>query len=113
MHELSLCQEVARLIAERASIDGFSRVRRVVLEVGALSHVMPEAMAFGFDVATRGGPAEGAALELVRPPGSAWCADCSAPVALAARGDGCPRCGGHKLLVTGGEELRLKELEVV
>ena len=113
MHELSLCQELARMIAERAAADGFTRVRRVVLEVGALSHVMPEALAFGFDVATQGGPAEGAVLELLRPPGTAWCADCAVQVGLATRGDGCPRCGGHKLLVTGGDELRLKELEVV
>lgn len=113
MHEMSLCQELARLIAERAAADGFSRVRRVVLDIGALSHVMPEAMAFGFDVATRGGPAEGALLEIRRPPGTAWCTDCAASRAIAARGDACPACGGHKVLVTGGDDLRLKELEVV
>lgn len=113
MHEMSLCNEIARLVAERAAADGFTRVRRVVLEIGALSHVMPEAMAFGFDVATRGGPAEGAALEILRPPGTAWCADCEASREIGARGDGCPACGGHKLLVTAGDELRLRELEVV
>jgi hydrogenase nickel incorporation protein HypA/HybF len=113
MHEMSLCNELARLIAERAAADGFVRVRRVVLEVGALSHVMPEALAFGFDVTTRGGPAEGAVLEILQPPGTAWCADCEASREIAARGDGCPACGGHKLLVTGGDELRLKEMEVV
>jgi hydrogenase nickel incorporation protein HypA/HybF len=113
MHELSLCEELARLIAEQAEAGGFHRVRRVVLEIGALSHVMPEAMAFGFDVATRGGPAEGATLDIQRPPGVAWCLDCDAERTLVQRGDGCPACGGHKLMVTGGDELRLKELEVV
>jgi hydrogenase nickel incorporation protein HypA/HybF len=113
MHEMSICNELARMVAERAAADGFATVRRVVLEIGALSHVLPEAMVFGFDVATRGGPAEGAVLEILRPPGTAWCADCAASRELAARGDGCPVCGGHKLLVTGGDELRLKELEVV
>jgi len=113
MHEMSLCHELARLIAERAATDGFNRVRRVVLEIGGLSHVMPEAMAFGFDVATRGGPAEGAVLEIQRPFGTAWCADCEASREIAVRGDACPVCGGHKLLVTGGDALRLVELEVI
>ncbi|MFN7551409.1 MAG: hydrogenase maturation nickel metallochaperone HypA [Pseudomonadota bacterium] len=113
MHELSLCHELARMIAERAASEGFTRVRRVVLEIGGLSHVLPDAMAFGFDVATRGGPADGATLDILRPPGTAWCADCDAQCEIAARGDGCPSCGGHRLLVTGGDELRLKELEVL
>jgi hydrogenase nickel incorporation protein HypA/HybF len=113
MHELSLCEELARLIADQAMSGGFRQVRRVVLEIGALSHVMPEAMAFGFDVATRGGPAEGAVLEIIRPPGVAWCVDCDTERQIVKRGEGCPSCGGHKLMVTGGDELRLKELEVI
>jgi hydrogenase nickel incorporation protein HypA/HybF len=31
-------------------------------------------------------------------------------VALAQRGDGCPRCGSHQLQVTGGDELRVKDI---
>jgi hydrogenase nickel incorporation protein HypA/HybF len=34
-------------------------------------------------------------------------------VAISARGAPCPRCGGVKLLVQGGDEMRLKEMEVV
>ena len=32
--------------------------------------------------------------------------------AIAARGAPCPTCGGDKLLVVGGDEMRLKEMEV-
>ena len=112
MHEMSLCMALVELIGARAQSDGFTRVRRVVLEIGALSHVEPEAMAFGFEVSTRGSVAEGAQLEIVTPPGEAWCADCDANCRIERRGDGCPTCAGHKLVVTGGEELRLRELEV-
>jgi hydrogenase nickel incorporation protein HypA/HybF len=34
-------------------------------------------------------------------------------VEIAARGAPCPRCDGAKLLVQGGDEMRLKEMEVV
>jgi hydrogenase nickel incorporation protein HypA/HybF len=33
-------------------------------------------------------------------------------VALAQRGDSCSRCGGHQLQVTGGDELRVKDIEL-
>ena len=47
------------------------------------------------------------------PKGTAYCLDCETSVAIAARGAPCPRCGGAKLLVQGGDEMRLKEMEVV
>jgi hydrogenase nickel incorporation protein HypA/HybF len=113
MHEMSLCMGLVELVAERAAAAGAQRVNRVVLSIGALSHVEPEAMSFGFDVAARGSVAEGAQLEIRRPPGSAWCTDCAATRVIGSRADGCPACGGHRLLVTGGDELKLDEMEVV
>jgi hydrogenase nickel incorporation protein HypA/HybF len=38
--------------------------------------------------------------------------ECSRSIEIAARGEGCPDCGGYQLIVEQGEELRLKELEV-
>jgi hydrogenase nickel incorporation protein HypA/HybF len=40
------------------------RVRRVTLEVGALSGIMPEAIAFCFDVVAAGTALEGATLDI-------------------------------------------------
>lgn len=112
MHEMSLCMSLLDLIAAEAEARGFTRVRKVVLEVGALSHVDPQAMHFGFEVSAQGTVAEGASLTWLSVPGQAWCVDCTQTVALAQRGDACPHCGSHKLMITAGEELRLKELEV-
>jgi hydrogenase nickel incorporation protein HypA/HybF len=39
--------------------------------------------------------------------------DCSKLQTLGRRGDACPDCGGFTLIVEQGEELRLKELEVI
>lgn len=113
MHELALTQSLIEALREEAVLRGFARVRRVTLAVGALGHVEPEALAFCFDVAARGTLAEGAELRIERPPGSAFCTDCGSLVALAARGEPCPGCGGYRLLVRSGEELTIRELEVV
>lgn len=112
MHELALCQSVVESLRQQAEIHGFQRIRTVRLEIGALSCVSAEAIDFCFAAVTRGTLAEGARLELLRPSGKAWCFDCGASVVLIERHDPCQRCGGHRLRVTEGEEMRIKELEV-
>ena len=56
--------------------------------------------------------AEGARLDILEVPGAAWCFDCNDTVTLAQRFDACPRCAGFRLRLTGGEELRIQDLEV-
>ncbi len=113
MHEAALAQSVIAAIETAAARDGFARVERVVLEVGALSCVDADALAFGFDAASRGTLAADAALDIRRPPGRARCFGCDADVTIARQGEGCPDCGSHQLIVTGGQELTIKALEVV
>jgi hydrogenase nickel incorporation protein HypA/HybF len=113
MHETALAESVAEIVADEVAKAGASGVRSVVLSLGALSHVDPDALAFCFDVAVRGGPAEGAALVIRRPPGKAWCMGCGSHVDMERRGDPCPVCGSGQLLVTAGDDMRVEELEVV
>jgi hydrogenase nickel incorporation protein HypA/HybF len=112
MHEMSLAEGVVQIVEDYARRENFRRVKTVWLEIGRLSGVETEAMRFCFEAATRRTVAEGAKLEILETPGSAWCLKCSEPVAVAARYDPCPRCGGYQLQVTGGTEMRVKELEV-
>lgn len=112
MHEMSLCEGVLQILEDHAVSQGFSQVKTVWLEIGALSGVDPEAMRFGFDVVMKGTLADGAALEIIDLPGTAWCMQCGKSVAVKSRFDACPDCGSYQLQVTGGEEMRIKELEV-
>lgn len=112
MHELSLCESMMHVLEEQARSEAFSRVTLVRLEIGALSCIEPEAMRFSFDVVTRGTLAEGARLEIIPTLGKAWCMTCAQAVSVGQRFDACPRCGDELLPPTGGDELRIKELEV-
>lgn len=112
MHEMALIGSVLRILEQEAVRQNFSRVRTVWLEVGVLSHAEPAALAFCFEAASTGTLAEGARLEILRPNGEARCLDCAATVAISDRLAPCPQCGGHRLEVIGGAELRVKELEV-
>lgn len=112
MHEMSLAMGVMQIVEDAARAQGFERVRVVRLEIGRLAAVEVEALRFCFDAVTRDTIAEGSALEIVDAPGSAWCMQCSESITVAALADPCPRCGGFQLQITGGTEMRVKDLEV-
>lgn len=112
MHEMSLAEGVLQLIEDAARKDEFSRVTAVWLEIGQLAGVEVEAMKFCFDVVVRDSIAAGARLEIIATPGSGWCMECAATVPLDEVFGACPQCGRHQVQVTGGTELRVRELEV-
>lgn len=112
MHEMSLAEGVLQLVEDAARKDSFNKVTAVWLEIGQLSGVEPQAMAFCFDAVTRGSVAEGARLEIIATPGQGWCMACAKTVPMTEVFGECPSCGGYQLQVTGGTEMRVKELEV-
>lgn len=112
MHEMSLTESIVRIIEEQAITQDFAKVKTLWLEIGTLSHVDPDSIRFCFDAVSANTICKGAQLEILRPTGMAWCMDCSEKVEIAHRYDDCPKCGGSKLSVVEGEEMRIKELEV-
>jgi hydrogenase nickel incorporation protein HypA/HybF len=112
MHEMSLAEGVVQLIEDAARDQAFAKVTTVWLEIGQLSGVEVEAMKFCFDVVTRDGIADGARLEIIALPGTGWCMKCSKTVPMSEVFGECPECGSHQMQVTGGTEMRVKELEV-
>lgn len=113
MHEVSLCENILDILKTQAAADHFSKVKRVAVEIGPLSCVEPEALQFGFDAVMKGSLADGAQLEIRSTAAQALCLSCFKTVAVKARFDTCPECGSEALQVTSGEELKIRELEVV
>ena len=112
MHEMALTESIVEIATEAARKQGAEKVRRVFVDVGALSHVEPDALQFCFAAVSAGTIAEGAALEIDRVAGAGWCADCGKTVAIAERFSACPDCGGFHVQMTAGDELRVREIEV-
>jgi hydrogenase nickel incorporation protein HypA/HybF len=112
MHEMSLAEGVLQLIEDAARTEDFSRVKTVWLEIGQLAGVEVEAMKFCFDAVVKDSIARSAQLVVIEIPGQAWCSHCAEAVQVQALYDVCPKCGSHQVQVTGGNEMRVKELEV-
>ncbi len=112
MHEMALAESIVQLVEDAARADGCTKVKAVWLEIGQLAAVEKEALRFCFDAVTHDSIAEGARLEIVETPGQGWCMKCEGNVAITALHEPCPVCGSYQIQVTGGSEMRVKELEV-
>ena len=62
MHELGITRNLVAIVSEAAQ---GRRVRKVWLEIGARSALLPDAVLFCFDVVSMGTALEGATLEIV------------------------------------------------
>ena len=112
MHELTLCQNLLDILDSERRKHGFRSISRLKLEIGRFSCLDPDAFEFSFGIAARETFAADARLEIDRPPGQARCLECGAAVEVQDRLDPCPVCGSLHLDATGGDELRLIEMEV-
>lgn len=112
MHEMSLCEGVLQVIEAEAKNQQFTKVKRVVLDIGVLSGVEIPAFEFAFEVVMRGSVAEGAKLEINEIEAQAWCMQCADTITVKERYDACSKCGSYQLQVSSGDEMKIKELEV-
>jgi len=112
MHELSLAESVMQIAEDAARRERARRVRRIVVELGRLAAVEREALAFCLEVVARGTLAEGAEISFVDVPGAGWCAHCSCEIPMASSIDLCPHCGGARVQIVRGTEMRVSELEI-
>lgn len=107
MHELGITRNIVAIVSEHAH---GARVKRVSLEVGRLSAILPEAIRFCFDVCSRDTVLEGAELRIHEIAGKGRCRDCGQEMALERVFGRCT-CGSRQIQCIAGEELKIKEME--
>ncbi|MBN3958552.1 hydrogenase maturation nickel metallochaperone HypA [Nostoc sp. NMS8] len=108
MHELGITQNIVAIVTENAK---GAKVQRVLLQIGKLSAIMPDAIRFCFDICTQGTVLEGAILEIIEIPGLAKCRQCGAEISVD-KPFGICSCGSVQLDLITGEELKIKEIEI-
>lgn len=113
MHELSLAEEIVRLVQSAAAREQFERVATLRLEAGALAGVEVAALRFALDALAPGTCLEGARIEIEEPPGRAWCERCALEISITSRADPCPLCQGYPVQLRAGQTLRVLDLLVL
>jgi hydrogenase nickel incorporation protein HypA/HybF len=112
MHELGLTTEIVDLVTAKAAEAGAARVVSVKLAIGAFSGVEPDAVAFCFEIVSKGTLAEGARLEIDRVPLTLECRGCGVTAPAQDVFAVCSSCGSTDVRVTAGREFRVDSMEV-
>ncbi|MFI7296378.1 hydrogenase maturation nickel metallochaperone HypA [Streptomyces sp. NPDC050121] len=112
MHEMSVALAVVDQVAEAATrAGGVTAVRSVRLQVGELAGVVPDALAFCFELACAGTLLEGAELVTEAVPGRARCTPCAHEWAVGMPPRlTCPDCGGTRTDLLAGRELQILDV---
>jgi len=109
MHELAITQNIVEICEAHAA---GRKVLTVHVEVGDLSGVVPEAVAFCFEACSRDTLLQGSRLVIDRISARARCRACGAENTIRSYHDPCSACGAYQPVILSGEELRVKQLEV-
>jgi hydrogenase nickel incorporation protein HypA/HybF len=108
MHELGVALSVVDACSARA--EG-ARVARVVVEIGRLCAVLPDALTLSFQVATAGTSLEGARLEIRELRARGRCRECGVESDQSGYLAECA-CGAMAFEWLSGHELQIKEMEL-
>jgi hydrogenase nickel incorporation protein HypA/HybF len=109
VHELSVSCAVVDTAARHAQ---GRKVTAVHLRVGALRQVVPDSLAFYFEIVARDTVCEGAALEQERVAARLRCAPCATEWGVDAPVFRCPECAGAAVEVVCGDELEVESIDV-
>lgn len=112
MHELSLMESALTMVLDRARETGAHRVHAVRLRIGTLSGVVPEALAFAFEVLTPGTLADGAQLLIDPVAARFWCRDCQREFQSNDMFAECPECHLPSGELRAGREMELASMEI-
>src|SRR5919201_4470884 len=109
MHELSLADAVVAIARDHAR---GRRVSAVDVKVGRLRQVVPDALAFAFELVAAGTEVEGSELRVERVPVRVRCARCAAESDAPDFPLACAECGSLDVEVVAGDELLVESLEL-
>jgi hydrogenase nickel incorporation protein HypA/HybF len=122
LHEFSAACSIVDTALEAARSNNATKVTVVNIEVGEFTFLIPEQLAFNFEIASKSTIVEGAELRIKNVKGKLLCSDCGfegeskvnpdIPPQLAVFAPmKCPKCGGSSTTITGGKDFIITNIE--
>ena len=112
MHETALMQDLITTVIQAVEKYNVTRVNRVVLSVGKISNVLPEALLFAFEALTGEGIMKGAGLEIEYLPIIARCHACGREYQADGFPIVCPGCQSKNFTIISGDEVYIKNIDI-
>lgn len=110
MHEAAIMQNLLELIEVYSYEYRLKKIDRIVVSVGTLSGVVPEALQFAFAAISPGTLVEGAKFVIEQIDGRSKCTGCGYEFSSGLTRWDCPECRQAAILIAG-QELHLQALE--
>ena len=112
MHELSLAEEVIRLVRSEALSHNAKAVSEITLEVGNLSGIDADAFESALKVLSENSIIDKSGINIIRKKGTGICHSCGIEFEMESRIAECPGCHNLPLEIRGGNEFRVVSLVV-
>ncbi len=109
MHELALCGAIAESVRRHATD---RQVARIHLRIGRYRQVVPETLAWCWQLQTEDGPLAGSLLEVISVPAVVRCRSCAAETVLVDPILLCGSCDGADVELISGEEFEIVSIDV-
>lgn len=114
MHELGVVFHIMDSLEQVARENDVEKIRSVTVEVGEVSTVIPHYLTDCWQWAIRKKPMMADCqmnIEVLK--AVTWCDGCRREYETVAHGKICPHCGSEKTWLLRGNELNIKEIEVI
>lgn len=112
MHELATLVNLMNIAEKAARENGAAKIRRLTLDVGAMTGIEPRYLQYYFPQASAGTMMEGAELVVNEIPVVITCRDCGIDYTPSKENDRrCPVCGSAAGAIVSGRELAVASIE--
>ena len=114
MHELGVVFHIMDSLAAVAKENDVTRIQSVTIEVGEVSTVIPHYLTDCWAWAIKKRPLlTDCRMKVEILPAVSYCEGCGTEYGTVAHGRICPNCGSEKTWLLKGNELNIKEIEVI
>ena len=114
MHELGIVFYIIRDVKKVAQENGVEHVSAVVMNIGEVSTIIPEYL---YDcwrwAADKEELLKGSELRINTVPGITHCGNCGQNYSTVEHGKICPHCRSENTWLVQGNEVEIKEIEIV
>lgn len=110
MHELSIVQNIVQTTEEFAEEHQIQQVKKVVLEVGGLTGVIPKYLHMYYPETVKGTRLEDSELIVEEIEAECFCRNCGEVFKPMHTRGVCPKCNRNDYEVLHGNELLIKEI---
>ncbi len=112
MHELSIAENILKIVESNISGYNFEKVKTINLKVGKLTAVVSTALVFAFEVLSSGTVFENAKINIREMPIKIICKVCKVEKEIENYHFVCPTCESENIEIISGRELLVEDVEI-